>query len=82
MRRFKEHLSGTAKCKYTRSFKPVRVAQCWQVHGNKSVAMKIEKYIKKISKKEKTQFVNFPDLLIQLFVCKPALKDFEEVNGA
>ena len=29
-RRYKEHLKGTAKSKYTRSFKVKNLAQCWQ----------------------------------------------------
>ena len=73
VRRFQEHSIGTSKCKYTRSFKPISIAQCWQIHGNKSMAMKIEKYIKKISKKEKIKIIQCPDLLVQLFDCNPAL---------
>jgi putative endonuclease len=62
-RRFQEHLSGSAKCKYTRSFKPLAIAQCWQVSGSKSLAMSVERYIKKMTKKEKTAVIKDPDLL-------------------
>lgn len=75
IRRFQEHFTGTSKCKYTRSFKPVRIAQSWQIRGNKSVAMKIEKYIKKLSKKEKEAIIQDPDLLVQLFEDDLALKN-------
>ena len=66
-RRFHEHLMGTAKCKYTRSFKPLSIAQCWQVYGNKSLAMKVERYIKKITKVEKMKMIQCPELLAQVF---------------
>lgn len=66
-RRFQEHLAGTAKCKYTRSFKPLEIAQSWQVHGDKALAMKVERYIKKIPKSEKMKFIQSPGLLEQLF---------------
>ena len=78
VRRFQEHLSGSAKCKYTRSFKPLSVAQCWQVHGSKSMAMKIERYIKKISKKEKIKIIQAPELLGQVFECSSTLQLFKE----
>jgi putative endonuclease len=66
-RRFQEHLLGSAKCKYTRSFKPLGIAQCWQVSGTKSLAMTVERYIKKMTKKEKTAVIKDPDLLSQHF---------------
>lgn len=66
-RRFEEHLAGTAGCKYTRSFKPLKIARSWQVYGDKSLAMKVEKYIKTISRSEKLNLIQYPELLIQLF---------------
>lgn len=67
VRRYHEHLQGTEKCKYTRSFKPVEVAQCWQICGSKAMAMKIERLIKKMSKQEKQQLILNPErLLIKL----------------
>jgi putative endonuclease len=77
VRRFQEHLNGTAKCKYTRSFKPLSVVQCWQVNGSKSVAMKMERYLKKISKKEKIHIIQHPHLLTQLFECSATPKLLE-----
>ena len=62
VRRYQEHLAGIAS-KYTRSFKPVRVAQSWQVVGNKSLAMKIECAIKKMSKKQKEELILYPERL-------------------
>lgn len=66
-RRFQEHLTGTAKCKYTRSFKPLGIAQCWQVHGDKAMAMKVERYIKKIPRLEKLSLIQSPEILEQIF---------------
>lgn len=59
-RRFAEHKAGTDKCKYTRSFKPLHIAQHWQVNGDKSFALKIERYIKKLSKAQKLFLINNP----------------------
>lgn len=66
-RRYEEHLAGSAKCKYTRSFKPLRIAQCWQVLGNKALAMKIERYIKNISKDQKLRMIQSPEMLCTTF---------------
>jgi len=65
-RRYNEHVTGTGKCKYTRSFKPVSIAQSWRV-SDKSVAMKIEKYIKQLSRRQKELLVLNPEQLMQSF---------------
>jgi putative endonuclease len=67
MRRFQEHLLGTAKCKYTRSFKPLNIAQFWQVNGDKALALKIERYIKRLTKDRKTALILHPDKLRKHF---------------
>jgi putative endonuclease len=64
IRRYQEHVAGTDKCKYTRSFKPLSIAQSWQIQGDKSTAMKIEKRIKKMTKKEKEKIILSPELLV------------------
>ena len=61
-RRYEEHLEGTAKCKYTRSFKPRRIAQHWRV-PEKSLALKLERYLKSLSKAQKLHFIANPELL-------------------
>jgi len=61
-RRFEEHLLGTAKCKYTRSFKPIKIAQSWQVSST-SIAKRLESYIKKLSRSEKERIILSPTLL-------------------
>ena len=55
-RRYKEHQEGTSKCKYTRSFPPERIAACWRTQDI-SLALKIEKAVKKLSKQEKMNLI-------------------------
>lgn len=66
-RRYQEHLNGSSKCKYTRSFKPLCIAQSWQINGDKAVAMQIEIAIKKMKKKDKEKLILNPLLLAQAF---------------
>lgn len=56
-RRYEEHLAGTGKCKYTRSFKPLKIAKSWEISEGKSQAMRVEKYIKTLSKAEKARLI-------------------------
>ncbi len=62
-KRYQSHLSGTGKCKYTRSFKPIAMVQCWTIHGNKALAMQIERQIKKLSRIEKEKLIADPSSL-------------------
>lgn len=55
-RRYQEHCAGSAKCKYTRSFPPKRLAACWQV-DDLSAALKLEKKIKALPKVEKQKLI-------------------------
>ncbi|KTD01340.1 GIY-YIG nuclease family protein [Fluoribacter gormanii] len=66
-KRFQAHLSGKGS-KYTRSFKPILIAQSWQIKGNKTKALRIERYIKTLSKAQKEELVQNPnsELLINL----------------
>ena len=66
-RRYQEHLEGTDKCKFTRSFKPLSIAQSWKIQGNKSTAMKAEKFIKTLSKAKKQQLILSPENLSDFF---------------
>lgn len=66
IRRYKEHVLGTKKCKYTRSFKPLGIAQSWPIYDNKSRAMQVEKFIKKMSKTEKEKLILNPERLDKL----------------
>ena len=56
LRRYREHVKGTNKCKYTRSFKPIQLAQSWGF-ADKVSALKAEKLIKKLTKEEKKRLI-------------------------
>lgn len=62
-RRYQEHLSGSAKCKYTRSFPPRRIAAYWRIEGDLSEVLAIEAAIKRLSKSEKCQLSENPACL-------------------
>lgn len=63
VKRYKSHVNGTGKCKYTRSFKPIAIAQCWKVHGDKAKAMELERFIKNLSRADKIKIINYPSEL-------------------
>ncbi len=60
-KRYEAHLNGSAS-KYTRSFKPIKIAQYWKIK-NKSTAMRCEYAIKKLSRQNKEKMIVQPDLL-------------------
>lgn len=62
-KRYQSHVDGTGKCKYTRSFKPISIAQSWKVVGEKANAMRVERYIKKLSRQDKINIINNPESL-------------------
>ena len=63
MRRYHAHVTGASRCKYTRSFKPVSIAQSWHIDGSKALAMQLERQIKRLSRAEKEQLILNPSLL-------------------
>ena len=67
--RWKKHYDGKG-ARFTRAFKPVRIAACWKVYGVKGDAMRIEAFIKKLKKQEKDEIVKFPKLLTRHFADK------------
>ncbi|KTC66658.1 nuclease (plasmid) [Legionella adelaidensis] len=62
--RYQSHIDGTGGCKYTRSFRPLKIAQSWKIAGGKGDAMKIERHIKKLTRKEKEKLIKFPEALL------------------
>ena len=56
-RRYEEHCEGSAKCKFTRSFPPKKLAASW-VLNDLSTALKVEMKIKSLSKHKKEELVN------------------------
>lgn len=63
VKRYQAHLDGSALCKYTRSFKPISIAQSWKILGSKALAMQIERQIKQLSRSEKEKIIASPSLL-------------------
>lgn len=61
-KRYQEHVSGKGS-KYTRSFKPLLIAQKWKIEGDKAQAMRIERSIKKLSRQEKEHLIHNPETL-------------------
>lgn len=62
-RRYAEHKNGTAGAKYTRSFRPVRIACCWRLTGTRGTANRVERLIKGLARKRKDEIVARPMLL-------------------
>jgi len=73
-KRYQQHLKGTTNSKYTRSFKPKRIAQCWQLFDEVGMALKIERFIKKQDRKSKEILINQPEKLKSLLVSKLDIK--------
>ncbi len=63
-KRYSEHLSGKAGAKFTRGFKPIRIAQAWKLSGSKSTAMKIEAFIKGLDRETKNEIIDTPARLV------------------
>ena len=59
-RRYEQHKTGIKGAKFTRSFRPVRIAQCWLLVDSRGTAMKIEHFIKRRDRKIKNIIVNNP----------------------
>lgn len=67
-KRYQQHLNG--KVKYTNSFKPIRIAQSWQIVDEVGVALKIERFIKRQDKKTKELLIQHPDQLKEMITEK------------
>ena len=61
--RYYQHMSGKGGAKYTRSFKPLRIAQCWRLFDNVGTVLKVERFIKKQNKATKEKLVQSPEEL-------------------
>ena len=69
-RRYQEHADGSSKCKYTRSFPPLRIAACWEITAELSIVLKIEREIKRLEKNEKNNLASRPGLLRNMLIAK------------
>ena len=64
--RWAKHSSGRG-AKFTRAFRPVRIAACWKVGGEKGEAMRVEAFIKSLARCEKDGLVAKPSSLRRLY---------------
>lgn len=62
-KRYEQHLAGKANSKYTRSFKPKRIAQSWQLFDTIGTALKIERFIKRQNRLTKELLIHSPEIL-------------------
>jgi putative endonuclease len=65
-RRYRLHVEGKAGVRYTRSHRPVRIAQCWQLFDNVGTALKVEHLVKKRPRAAKARLVTTPEELQSL----------------
>lgn len=59
-KRYLSHIEDTGRC---RSFKPIKIAQSWEIKEGELKAMKVERYIKKLLHIDKDKLVINPNLL-------------------
>lgn len=77
LKRYQSHLNGKAS-KYTRSFKPISIAQHWKLFCDKSTAMKIERDIKNLSRTQKESLIASPSLLVEF--CSDIMSHCKIIN--
>ena len=65
-RRIHEHLYAKQGAKYTKRYKPIAIAQAWEINASLSIAMRIEYAIKQLSKIEKELLVESTDLALYI----------------
>ena len=59
--RYHQHKSGKQSARYTRCFKPVKIAQCWRLFDSIETALQVERFIKKQDRKTKLLWVKNPE---------------------
>lgn len=59
-KRFESHMSGKGGAKFTRGFRPLGVSALWEVKGDRGAAMKVEAFIKSLSRDEKKVLAEQP----------------------
>lgn len=64
-KRYQAHLTGTGKCKYTRSFKPLKMVWHWSIGSDKKLALQLERKIKQLPKHEKERLIQSPEIVHQ-----------------
>ncbi len=66
VRRYRQHVTGKESARYTKSFRPIGIAQCWRLFDTVGSAIRVEALIKKRSRLEKENMVKNPVLLKKL----------------
>ena len=61
--RYYQHRQGKQSARYTRSFKPIRIAQCWRLFDTIGTALKVERFIKNQDRKTKVLWIKNPEEL-------------------
>ena len=61
--RYFQHKNGKQSAKYTRGFKPIKIAQCWRLFDSIGTALKIERFIKKQTRATKQNWAIKPEEL-------------------
>jgi putative endonuclease len=74
-KRYQLHLNGKAS-KYTRAFKPVKIARVFQVGEDKSEAMRLEKLIKSLNKTQKDVLIKKPAIQVDELLASFDIKRF------
>ena len=59
--RYYQHKSGKQSARYTRCFKPIKIAQCWRLFDSVGTALQVERFIKKQDRKTKLLWVKNPE---------------------
>ena len=92
IKRYSNHKKGKA-AKYTKSFRPIKISQCWKMSGTRGTAMKVEAFIKKKSRKDKDALVRYPSSLqkqakeklnirIRIDICDPEIMEKKACQNA
>lgn len=66
-RRYAEHVAGSSKCKYTRAHPPRRLAASWEFECELSFILRLEAFVKKLTRREKELLVLDASLLTDIF---------------
>ena len=61
--RYYQHRKGKQSARYTRSFKPIRIAQCWRLLDTLGTVLKVERFIKNQDRKTKVLWIENPEEL-------------------
>jgi len=73
-KRFNEHVSGKKGAKFTKAFKPGKVAASWRINGTRGDALRVEAFIKSLARKEKIIITAKPESLGDRLISEKEIK--------